>query len=457
MTREFNKNQRYDARPPYRGTPSNNNNNRYEAEQPSGPTRPRLNRAMVDRAWENGAPHRHADYKARNPNEAGTNQTHYGPNTQRNWRKPQPSEHAGNNNSSYERGNGARPSRYDSRTQPPQPHRSDSSSNGYQGSRSRFTQPNNSFADRPPYRDQRGHGNEENTYNARNGHPNFSHTPPQPNRGRYNQEPDRQGPPRNGSYSYRTNPTNQVNNTDRRDQRGRPYEQRETPYRNNRFEGGQGRQQTNDERPADFNKPRYPTNPATPGRQQENRNVRPSERFEGDYEQFNHAPAPSPSRSPRDTRKQERPEHRAPQPHVKRMGKPVEVERHVTPLPDGRVLKGSRPAQRKNAQFWTGVSQDAEQLVNQVQAKEETSSSVSDTTADMVTGKTAEKAVDGQEPAIDASVEEHTPAPHAVSSRAKAAKRAASAARRGKSDKPVSKGPRPSQRGFKWPTPPIAE
>src|SRR5690242_9417083 len=91
MTREFNQNQRYDSRPSYRGSSPNN---RYGAEQPSGPTRPRLNRAMVDRAWENGAPHRHADYKTRHPNEAGTKQTNHGPNAQRNWRRVQPSEHS---------------------------------------------------------------------------------------------------------------------------------------------------------------------------------------------------------------------------------------------------------------------------------------------------------------------------------------------------------------------------
>src|SRR5215469_7194209 len=99
MTREFNQNQRYDSRPSYRGSSSNN---RYGAEQPSRPTRPRLNRATVDRAWENGAPHRHADYKPRHSNEADTTQTNGGPNSQKNWRKSQPSEHPSNNQTPYE-------------------------------------------------------------------------------------------------------------------------------------------------------------------------------------------------------------------------------------------------------------------------------------------------------------------------------------------------------------------
>jgi hypothetical protein len=419
MTREFNQNQRYDSRPPYRGSSSNN---RYGAEQPSRPTtRPRLNRAMVDRAWENGAPHRHADYKPRHPNEAGTTQTNYGPNAQRNWRKAQPSEHSSHDHAPHERDDSKRPSRYhDAHTQP---HRSDYSSNGYQGSRSRSTQPNNSFADQPPYRDQRGNGNEENTYRTRNGHPNFSHTPQEANRGRHNQESGQQASHRNGAYSYRTNPTNHVSNAgDRRDQRTRPYDQREAPHRDNRFEG---RQRTN------FNEPRYPSYPATPGKQRESRSNRQSEQFEGDYEQFDHAP----SRQPRDGRQKE---ERPPQAQSRRMEKPPEVERHVTPLPDGRVLKGPRTVQRKNAQFWTDISQDTEKLVNQVQTSEET----------------AEKVADEQTQTSALPVEQSAPTKRVVSSRAKAAKRAASAARKGKTDRPVSNGPKPSQRGFKWPSSP---
>ena len=38
----------------------------------------------------------------------------------------------------------------------------------------------------------------------------------------------------------------------------------------------------------------------------------------------------------------------------------------MTRLPDGHVLKGSRPAQRKNAQFWMEVAEDREELLEQV-------------------------------------------------------------------------------------------
>jgi hypothetical protein len=120
------------------------------------------------------------------------------------------------------------------------------------------------------------------------------------------------------------------------------------------------------------------------------------------------------------------------------MEKPPEVERHVTPLPDGRVLKGPRPVQRRNAQFWTDISQDTEELVKQVQISEEP----------------AETTTDEQAQTSTESAQQSAPATRTVSSRAKAAKRAAMAARKGHTDKPVSSGPKPSQRGFKWPSPP---
>jgi hypothetical protein len=45
--------------------------------------------------------------------------------------------------------------------------------------------------------------------------------------------------------------------------------------------------------------------------------------------------------------------------------------RRATPLPDGRVVKGPRPAQRKNARFWDDVNSDADQLLHQVHAPQE--------------------------------------------------------------------------------------
>src|SRR5579859_7108905 len=61
MTRDFNKQRRVNERPYSRSSSSG----RYGEERSPRPARPRLNRDMVDRAWENGARQNHADYRTR--------------------------------------------------------------------------------------------------------------------------------------------------------------------------------------------------------------------------------------------------------------------------------------------------------------------------------------------------------------------------------------------------------
>src|SRR2546429_9498427 len=61
MTRDFNNQRREYPQSDSRGSSSR----RFEKERPSRPARPRLNRDMVDRAWENGARQNHADYRSR--------------------------------------------------------------------------------------------------------------------------------------------------------------------------------------------------------------------------------------------------------------------------------------------------------------------------------------------------------------------------------------------------------
>lgn len=119
------------------------------------------------------------------------------------------------------------------------------------------------------------------------------------------------------------------------------------------------------------------------------------EQFAGDYERFHSFGGPS----QRQQVGARRFEHRQPD------------ERHVTRLPDGRVLKGSRPAQRKNAQFWSEIAEDTDALVPQSHQNEQ-----------------AEKG-------------EQKPASR---------KREKKAGSESKSENNV---PRPSQRGFKWPKP----
>src|SRR5436309_9371554 len=61
MTRDFNNQRREYPQSDSRGSSSR----RFEKERPSHPARPRLNRDMVDRGWENGARQNHADYRTR--------------------------------------------------------------------------------------------------------------------------------------------------------------------------------------------------------------------------------------------------------------------------------------------------------------------------------------------------------------------------------------------------------
>lgn len=83
-----------------------------------------------------------------------------------------------------------------------------------------------------------------------------------------------------------------------------------------------------------------------------------NEQFEGDYEQFTghndigERRSTSFRQTPRARRGGTPPRGRAPK------------ERHVTSLPDGRVMKGPRPVQRRNAQFWTEIAGDADQLLH---------------------------------------------------------------------------------------------
>jgi hypothetical protein len=99
----------------------------------------------------------------------------------------------------------------------------------------------------------------------------------------------------------------------------------------------------------------------------------------------------------------------------------------VTQMPDGRVLKGPRPVQRKNAEFWTDINNDTEALVGQVQANE-------------VEGEAA-PVEEGTQPGGE------RPGPTKRAPRTTKSKKAGEATK-----KPRSNGPKPSQKGYKWPT-----
>ncbi|GER86618.1 hypothetical protein KDW_07800 [Dictyobacter vulcani] len=139
------------------------------------------------------------------------------------------------------------------------------------------------------------------------------------------------------------------------------------------------------------------------------------QQFEGDYEQFDDSEMP------------QRPfiqtEHGKRYPRQRSEQGP---EKHVTRLPNGRVIKGSRPAQRKNAQFWTDIDDDTEKLVEQVTER----TPVEDPDAEDSRSTSTNRA----------------PRRSGTSRGKKVGKKAESKKSSGPS------GPKPSQKGFKWPS-----
>jgi len=125
------------------------------------------------------------------------------------------------------------------------------------------------------------------------------------------------------------------------------------------------------------------------------------------------------------------------------------------------VLKGPRPVQRKNAQFWSEISNETEQLIDRAEAPalpaEEQSGA---RPVEFRQEGTLEQASPAEEKA--ATTKEATPKkPRArtTSATKEATPKKPRAARNGTrskkttGEKPRSTGPKPSQRGFKWPTP----
>jgi len=284
-----------------------------------------------------------------------------------------------------------------------------------------------------PPRNNRRHGQYADHSPAQNGRKHFDHY--QDDYQRAENAPNGYRNPRSRSYD-----SNARNNNDRRadDRRGYSNGFAATPpraaFRDRNYQQNQRDEQRSfdrdsrssrtvdrDSRPSRGYQQRGTQNPRWQSRSWEQNHDRYQgrqdfgrhERFEGDYERFK---TPDTSRRPVNRSSQNRSEEQI-------------RERHVTRLPDGHVLKGPRPVQRKNAEFRTEVEHDAQEILPQVDTStpvtnvdpaEENESSVSRKSRKGVGPKTA-----GMEKA------------HAKQSPVKAG----------------SKGPKPSQRGFKWPTP----
>jgi hypothetical protein len=211
----------------------------------------------------------------------------------------------------------------------------------------------------PQHADYRSRNGGQGARNNRSNYQQSEHRSPYQNNGgnrqNHSQRPKPYGP--NTGYNQgnpRRNHSGAQGYQDSHQQAPRPgrhsFEQERPPYERQSHNGSRPHQSYRS------SPQRYNDQPS--GRQQRPRSP---ERFEGDYERFDsHDDVSSPSR--------QRPERKRQQPN--RNYHPAqasqEKELHVTRLPDGRVLKGSRPVQRKKAHFWTEITDDAENLIQHI-------------------------------------------------------------------------------------------
>lgn len=499
MTRDFNKQRRDDMRPSSREQSSSRNGD----ERSPRPARPRLNRETVDRAWESGAPAKHADYRTR------SNNGNRGPAPRNNWRDDRQNGQFGQN-----RQGGQYPTRnsrppYGERSEDRQgnPRRFDNTTNGPQGYQSNQRPPSRPFnadrSDRPnrPYGNSRPGSNPPGSgtrpeYRERS----RPYEPRPPHRdnaaGGGFQRRDREGyggyertDRRDGPERYERGPRQfeRNNRSDAGNYNGRPPRS----FDRDRRAPGNNYRDTRSPRDAetrDSQNPRWQSRPAAQrdsGYRQEQNGFQSQtgqpgrERYEGDYERFNGTEdrprfAGQPSHKYDNSKPRGRYEGKKPREEVQ--------ERHVTPLPDGRVLKGPRPVQRKNAEFWTGIAQNTDALldgvkevptpqqavanesnVEQVLPTDDNSTVQALPTDDSPTVQllpTDDSIVTQEMPANDSpDVQEQTVAEEgATPIKAKPRNRATTPAARSKKAsakqaKTSGPVPRPSRRGFKWPTP----
>ncbi len=408
MTREFNKQQRDDERGSFR----NNSSNRYGEERSSRPARVRLNREMVDRAWENGAPRLHADYRARNTN---------GQPPRNNWRSNQYSSQ------NTPGGNGA----YGNRQHPNSNHSQnfERGSNGYQKSRpyspggprsggdgSRFDSGPRSGNDGSRFDSGPRSGGDGSRFDNRRGYNNGSSY--QSGNTRFDNGHDRHDGP-----SYRSN-TRPYSRPAQENERGRRGAARHVSPKQefNRDRGNFRRNDANVPREPGPPHPRYLSRPEVYHAREARRNEEYGQQFEGDYEQFAFDDTPQPSRRP-----ERFPRHE----HRSHNGHEEAPQRHVTRLPDGRVLKGSRPAQRKNAQFWTEINQETDEIVPHPEQPPAPAESMQD-----------------QAP-VESGEDVQPSATHSAPAK-KVRKRTTSTTKGKKTVDPNA--PKPSQKGYKWPS-----
>lgn len=390
-------------RPTNRNTSSGNH---YE-ERSSRPARQRLSRDAVDRAWENGATRRYADYRPRQ--NAST------PPYQRQGR---PSPAFDRSQPPYERraygerreGSGAPSSSFPRGEYPAQRERRPEAGPrrlNAPGYRAPGHQPGlNSERWTRNSAPQRGGSRER--YQDDRPERFHQHTPGGPQRSHYRTE--------DHSRSFERSERERESFA-RGKRSGSPHPRRDN-Y-NPRWQSRPGAQREYQ----DYQEPRreYPQAPyrlhSRPGEAQ----------FEGDYERF-------------DTYEpEERPTHEERPGHT--------FEKHVTRLPDGRVLKGSRPWQRKQARFWTEVDEETSSLLPSTSQRPDQPEQTAPSTSQKTSG--AQPARARKQPTAQAGKVKKVRTARASAPEPRQSKARAGKKRGGSPPGPVT---RPSQRGYKWPT-----
>lgn len=426
MTREFNNQRRNDSRPPFR----NSSPNRNRDEQSPRPARPRLNRETVDRAWESGAQQRHADYRPRSGNGQNRPQGQQRNTGWRNNSNNQQSDYSSQNSRGGNRPYGNRQDNYNGNR--PYGNRQDSYRDSHQGNyredrrenqRGFERTPNNTQGPRPFGQDRRKVGDQR--FNDRrdsfNGQGRTGNRPQFQNRGNQRRDFGRDDRSPGNFHSDRSQPNTSNPRWQTRPTARRDYAPREE-------------------------------------QQEFSRRPRNEELFEGDYERFENSdsrPARSSERPFRGSRDNQGRQGSRDRRDDERESQPQ--ERHVTRLPDGRVLKGPRPAQRKNAQFWTGVAEDTSEILSRVSVNE---APIEDQENAPVTneevGTTGTKELTGIDEVMGEETKADAPQSEiGTSEEASPKRRTRTASGVARTKKTVKSGPttlKPSRRGFKWPT-----
>jgi hypothetical protein len=368
MTKDFNEQRRGDARPSSRNQSSSRNG---EERSPHS-ARPRLNRASVDRAWESGARREHADYRTRS----------------RDGQPPRDDQQRNRYGNSPSAQNGRRPY------------------NNQQNNSRRFERtPNDNHNPRSRSFDSTSQHFDDRRSSDRRNYSDKSDV-------RYSRSRPGSGFRENGNYRDQRPPYRTDDRDRNRDDERRGFDRENRRTHSSTINNRQSRdfQQSNPRNPRWRSRPIAQSDDQPRRRQDFDRH----EHFEGDYERFE---TPNTSR-PR------RPFNRSKEGNT---GKERE-ELHVTRLPDGRVLKGPRPVQRKNAQFWTEIADDVEDLIEPIDAS------------------VPEKKVPSEDSKPTATRKERVRAEGSVDRGKKDKTRQSKAKSR-------STGPKPSKRGFKWPKP----